>query len=97
MYAFQIFCGCRTNCVSARCSCRKSHLKYNEFCKFCHGEKCDNSINTGVSTDEDSEYETLTKSDKKYEETSTEEDDEGSLTVRDSSPLNEVDINFEKF
>ncbi|XP_045474627.1 uncharacterized protein LOC123684165 [Harmonia axyridis] len=87
----------RTNCASARCSCRKSSLKCNELCKFCHGDTCNNSINAGVDTNEDSEYETHTKANDKDEETPTEEENEGSSTVRDSSPLDEIYINFEKF
>ncbi|XP_045465738.1 101 kDa malaria antigen-like isoform X1 [Harmonia axyridis] len=74
----KIFCGCRTNCASARCSCRKSSLKCNELCKFCHGDTCNNSINAGVDTNEDSEYETHKKANDKDEETPTEEENEGS-------------------
>ncbi|XP_063984064.1 uncharacterized protein LOC135166046 isoform X2 [Diachasmimorpha longicaudata] len=40
----KIFCGCKSNCTSARCSCKKTDLQCNESCKFCHGQTCDNHL-----------------------------------------------------
>lgn len=106
MYALQIFCGCKTNCASSRCSCKKNGLKCNNFCKSCRGQRCDNKLKGRVPIEDDDcedvgeemeVDETTEEMELEEDETPSEEEHEESLAVRDSSSPDEIDINFEKF
>lgn len=38
----KVSCGCTTDCVTARCSCKKSGMTCSKFCKHCNGVRCKN-------------------------------------------------------
>ncbi|XP_031787371.1 uncharacterized protein LOC116417610 isoform X1 [Nasonia vitripennis] len=41
-----IFCGCKTNCNTSRCSCKKAGIKCSYSCKNCNGQSCENASNS---------------------------------------------------
>ncbi|XP_031788953.1 uncharacterized protein LOC116417917 isoform X1 [Nasonia vitripennis] len=41
-----IFCGCKTNCNTSRCSCKKAGIKCSYSCKKCNGQSCENASNS---------------------------------------------------
>ncbi|XP_031781568.1 uncharacterized protein LOC103317128 [Nasonia vitripennis] len=41
-----IFCGCKTNCNTSRCSCKKAEIKCSYSCKNCNGQSCENTSNS---------------------------------------------------
>lgn len=49
----QVFCSCKSNCTSARCSCKKSGLTCNQYCKSCQGQTCENASTTRFVLEED--------------------------------------------
>ncbi|XP_058793287.1 uncharacterized protein LOC131665425 [Phymastichus coffea] len=41
-----VFCGCKTNCSTARCKCKKAGLKCSYSCTNCNGQICENASNS---------------------------------------------------
>lgn len=53
---FQVSCGCKTDCVSSRCNCKKSGVKCNQLCKQCKGTTCTNASVIGGGFEFSSEF-----------------------------------------
>ncbi|CAH2085134.1 unnamed protein product [Euphydryas editha] len=74
----KVFCGCKTNCTSARCSCKKSGLKCNQFCKSCYGQSCDNATITEIVLEDDNPINDNDDDEREYDcEEDDEEEEEG--------------------
>ncbi|OXU32211.1 hypothetical protein TSAR_008005 [Trichomalopsis sarcophagae] len=41
-----IFCGCKINCNTSRCSCKKAGIKCSYSCKNYNGQSCENASNS---------------------------------------------------
>lgn len=80
-------------------------MQCNQFCKFCHGQSCDNSsevsdaIENKNSDKEEERTHVVEDEEEKRpaEEEEKEEEGEENLAVKDSSSLDEININFDKF
>lgn len=73
MYFEQVFCSCKTNCSSARCGCKKSGLKCNQFCRNCQGQSCDNASTTSFLLEED---ENKDKEEEEHDDDDSDDDDD---------------------
>ncbi|KAL8562657.1 hypothetical protein ACOMHN_011228 [Nucella lapillus] len=50
-----IRCNCKTDCQSARCSCRKHGLVCTSACGECRGESCANALSNFIYIGDDDE------------------------------------------
>ncbi|XP_045473349.1 uncharacterized protein LOC123679859 isoform X2 [Harmonia axyridis] len=94
----KVSCSCKTNCLSARCGCKKSGLKCNKFCKSCQGQSCDNASERSFNLEDD---ENEDKEDEERDDSDDENDDDGNVyedendgeeetTVKDGEQENEA-------
>ncbi|XP_045475385.1 uncharacterized protein LOC123686399 isoform X2 [Harmonia axyridis] len=72
----KVSCSCKTNCLSARCGCKKSGLKCNKFCKSCQGQSCDNASARSFNLEDD---ENEDKEDEERDDSDDENDDDGNV------------------
>lgn len=48
----QVSCGCKKDCGTTRCSCRKAGITCTRMCKVCNGDSCINASKTASNPQE---------------------------------------------